>query len=521
MQTIDDPQLFITDVLANHARHTPHKPAVVCAEVTRSWQQFDCNINRVANQLLSRGLQKGDKVALLMGNSVEMLEVLFGIVRAGGCVVPLSGLLTADQLAVLIDDCDATWGFASDEFQVRLDSVRGQLDKIANAQWVSYGFAATGESEQRWMPLEQFLEGASDQRPAVSLSMTDDFNIIYSSGTTGLPKGIVQTHRARQHWAFSNAIEMGFNADSRALTTTALYSNGTWLMMLPVLFAGGTLHVMPAFDPAAFLESVQQQQITHTFMVPAQYIMVLEQPQLNTADLSSLKTVLSAGSPLRRDTKQQIIERISSGLYELYGFSEGFATMLKPQQHTEKFASVGTPVLGFEMRILDDAGNECAAGEAGEIAGYGAGLMKEYYKRPQQTAELIWRDPLGRTFLRSGDIGSVDDDGFLHLLDRKKDMIISGGLNVFPSDVEEIVGKHPAVSDVTVIGIPHDKWGESCLALVIPVADSDATEAQIIEWSNQNLARHQRLHALEFREEFPRNALGKVLKRLLREPYWE
>ena len=351
--------------------------------------------------------------------------------------------------------------------------------------------------------------------------MTDDFNIIYSSGTTGLPKGIVQTHRARQHWAFSNAIEMGFSADSRALTTTALYSNGTWLMMLPVLFAGGTLNVMPAFDPAAFLESVQQQQITHTFMVPAQYIMVLEQPHLNTADLSSLKTVLSAGSPLRRDTKQQIIERISSGLYELYGFSEGFATMLKPQQHTEKFASVGTPVLGFEMRILDDAGNECAAGEAGEIAGYGAGLMKEYYKRPQQTAELIWRDPLGRTFLRSGDIGSVDADGFLHLLDRKKDMIISGGLNVFPSDVEEIVGKHPAVSDVTVIGIPHDKWGESCLALVIPVADSDATEAQIIEWSNQNLARHQRLHALEFREEFPRNALGKVLKRLLREPYWE
>ena len=231
--------------------------------------------------------------------------------------------------------------------------------------------------------------------------------------------------------------------------------------------------------------------------------------------------VLSAGSPLRRDTKQQIIERISTGLYELYGFSEGFATMLKPHQHTDKFASVGTPVLGFEMRILDDAGKECAAGVAGEIAGYGAGLMKQYYKRPQQTAELIWRDQRGRSFLRSGDIGSVDEDGFLHLLDRKKDMIISGGLNVFPSDVEEIVGKHPAVADVTVIGIPHEKWGESCLALVIPVADVDVNEHQITDWANKNLAKHQRLHAVEFRDDFPRNALGKVLKRVLREPYWE
>jgi len=520
MHKIDNAQLFITDLFAHYARQTPLKPAVVCGDVTRCWQDFNRNISRVANALLTDGLHKGDKVALLMGNSVEMLEVLFGVVRAGGCVVPLSGLLTADQLSVLIDDCDAKWAFASSEFQERLDGVRDQLDKIVDSHWIAFDFVEQ-HSGPGWVSLENYLQHAVETQPLVKLKMSDDFNIIYSSGTTGLPKGIVQTHRARQHWAFSNAIDMGFNSDSRALTTTALYSNGTWLMMLPVLFTGGTLHVMQAFDPAAFLLSVQQQSITHTFMVPAQYIMVLDQPQLQNTDLSSLKTVLSAGSPLRRDTKQQIIERISSGLYELYGFSEGFATMLKPHQHAQKFASVGTPVLGFEMRILDVEGNECEAGVAGEIAGYGAGLMKEYYKRPEQTADLIWHDQLGRTFLRSGDIGSVDEDGFLHLLDRKKDMIISGGLNVFPSDVEEIVGKHSSVADVTVIGIPNDRWGESCLALVIPVTNSEVSEQQIADWANERLAKHQRLHSVEFREEFPRNALGKVLKRFLREPYWD
>ena len=246
MVEIDDPQVFITDLFASHARHNPGKPAVVCAGVERSWQNFDRNINRVANTLLSNGLQKGDKVALLMGNSVEMLEVLFAVVRAGGCVVPLSGLLTADQLAVLIDDCDASWAFASAEFQERLDAVRDQLGKIARPQWIAFDFSGNGTAV--WTPLNDWLTDASDQHPSVALSMSDEFNIIYSSGTTGLPKGIVQTHRARQHWAFSNAIEMGFNADSRALTTTALYSNGTWLMMLPVLFAGGTLHVMPVLS---------------------------------------------------------------------------------------------------------------------------------------------------------------------------------------------------------------------------------------------------------------------------------
>jgi len=512
--TLDDPQVYLPDLWATHAEFHPDKPALVCAGKTRSWADFDAGMNRVANALLAEGIGKGDTVAVLMGNCVEIVEVIFGIVKAGACVVPLSGLLTGDQLAALIDDCNAKRLIVSEVFRDRIEPHRASLGKIGEGGFLAADFEAPG-----WRPLGDMLADASPERPNVRYAMTDPFNIIYSSGTTGLPKGIVQTHRARQHWAFSNAVEMGFSSDSRALTTTALYSNGTWLMMLPVLFAGGTLYAMDAFDPGAFLQTVAREAITHTFMVPAQYLMVLDHPDLDRTDLSSLKTMLSAGSPLRRDTKAEIIARMGPGLYELYGFSEGFATILKPHQHAEKFASVGTPVLGFELKILDADGNEAPRGEAGEIAGYGAGLMREYYRRPEATADLIWRDERGRTFVRSGDIGRLDEDGFLYILDRKKDMIISGGFNVFPTDVEAIVGGHAHVQDVTVIGVPHDKWGEAALALVIAKDGADAN--QIRDWANERLAKHQRLVGVEFREEFPRNALGKVLKRILREPYWE
>ena len=523
---LDDPQVFIPDLLANHARFQPDKEAVVCGVVRRKWGEFDRNISRVANALVAAGIGRGDRVAVLMGNRVEMLEVLFGIVRAGACAVPLSGLLTGEQLAALIADSGAVAAFATGEFRRKLDPVRSGLTRLraelliaidadADADGASVGARVSG-----WREFAEFIGGAADTQPRVRYELGDEFNIIYSSGTTGLPKGIVQTHRARLHWAFSNAIEMGFADTSRALTTTSLYSNGTWLMMLPVLFAGGTLVAMPGFDPARFLELIGSERITHTFMVPAQFIAVLAEPALDAADTSSLRTVLCAGSPLRRDTKREVIRRFGNKLIELYGFSEGFATMLKPHHPESKFDTVGTPVLGFEIRILDDDGNELPRGAVGEIAGYGAGLMKGYNNRPEATAELIWRDERGRSFVRSGDVGRMDDDGFLTIVDRKKDMIISGGFNVFPTDLEAIVGGHPAVLDVTVIGTPHERWGETPLALVIRRSGAEASADEIMAWANQRLAKHQRLGAVEFRDAFPRNALGKVLKKELRAPYW-
>ncbi len=515
MDTLDDTSVLIPDVFEVHARTQPHKEAVVCGNVRRNWGDFSANINRVANALAARGIGPGQQVAVLMGNSVEILEVMFGVVRAGACVVPLSGLLTGEQLATLIDDSDAVLLFATSEFIDRLGEHRQRCNKLRADGLVSVFCETPG-----WQGFDAFLQGTASTPPPASCHAALPFNIIYSSGTTGLPKGIVQTHRVRTHWAMFNAIEQGFNEHSRALTTTALYSNGTWLVMLPALFVGGTCVVMPAFDAHEFLATLQQERITHTFMVPAQFLMVLAQPDFDSVDMQHLQSLLCAGSPLRRDTKREVLRRFGNKLTELYGFSEGFGAVLKPHQHAERFDSVGRPVIGCEVCILDDAGNVLPPGEVGEIAGHGAGMMARYHRRDEQTAALIWRDARGRSWIRSGDIGKLDAQGYITLVDRKKDMIISGGFNVFPSDIEAVVGGHPDVLDVTVIGIPHDKWGETVLALVIPKAGVAADTTAIQAWANERLARHQRLAAVELRDDFPRNALGKVLKRVLREPYW-
>jgi long-chain acyl-CoA synthetase len=509
------PVALVPDALSGNAKWHAGKTALVCGDRRLTWSEFNARVNRVANALLRLGIRKGDRVGVLLPNSVEAAEVTCGVVKAGGVVVPLSAQVPAPGLVLQITDSDSRVLFVGAPLKAVLGPHLARLTGLLDGGLVAVGFVADG-----WRAYEALLDAASEADPGVVLAYDDDFNIMYSSGTTGVPKGIVHTHFARQQFALGLALGCRFSFATVGLLTTPLYSNGTWIVWLPTLVAGGTVVVMPRFDPRELLELVQRERVTHAFMVPTQYGATMALPDFERYDVSSLRMLISAGSPLLQDVKERILERFGCPLTELYGLTEGIATILPPEMVRQKPGSVGVPLLGWDIRIVDDAGRELPRGEIGEIVGYSTFLMRGYHKQPEQTAEAVWADERGRRYLRTGDIGRLDADGYLYVLDRKKDMLISGGQNVYPIDVEAVVARHPAVAEVAVIGVPHPKWGEVPLALVVRRPGAALAAEELRAWANPQLAAYQRLAAVEFRDTLPRNQLGKLLKRELREPYW-
>ena len=510
---LDIPQNTMPDIMANHAVHTPDRIALVFGDKRISWAQMNKGINRVANRLLAAGIQRGDKVATVMRTTEEHFYVLWGTMKAGAVIVPISDLLSGEQIAGLIGDAGASFLFTDEEHRSVLDPVVGALTTVRRD-----GFLSTVEVG-RWKAISDWLAGASDDEPPVRLMLDDDANISYSSGTTGLPKGVLYTHRARQHFGSAYAWHMKSDTDSIAVSTVPLYSNGTSIVMFPLLYSGGALVFMDGFDAGRFQQLVEKERATHTFMVPTQFVKLLAHPDFGKRDLSSMKVYITAGSPMRPDLKAEVIEKLGPRLSELYGLSEGGVVMSRPEEQATRPAAAGRPLPGFECRIIGADDRELPRGETGEIVFYGGWMMRSYHGRPEQTQEVIWRDARGRTFVRTGDIGRLDAEGFLYVVDRKKDMIISGGFNIFPADIEAVVGGHPAVEDVCVVGVAHPLWGESPVAAVQARPGMQIDAEEVRAWANAKLAKTQRIAAVIVRTDFPRNALGKVQKAQLRKEY--
>ncbi len=529
MSGFDAPPLLLPDLIDRQSRWLGDKTALVCADERRSWREFGAGVRRTASALRGAGVQPGDRIVVLMRNSLEMVEAMFGILRAGAVVVPLNVAVSDAAAHAMIADCGATVVIASADHAARLASQPQPAVRL----WICVDAAraaAPGASGAAisWRDYCAFRDAAPAEAPAAGIGPDSLCNIIYSSGTTGLPKGIVHSHRRRLDWARDLALALRYDSRAITLCPIGLYSNISWVGLLCTLMVGGTIVIEESFDVQRTFALVAREKITHSSMVPVQFQRLLESPAFAAADLRSLRSLMCCGSPLPLAMKQRALTEFGADFIELYGLTEGVITTLSPEDARLRPSSVGLPLPGTDIRLIDEAGQEVPVGEAGEIVGRGHIAMTGYYGRPDADAEATWIDPEGQQWLRTGDIGRLDAEGFLYLVDRRKDMIISGGQNIYPADIEAVLVTHPVVSEVAVIGVPSERWGETPLALVVPVrARVDAATAETLtattealrDWVNARVGRQQRVSAVHFVDSLPRNPNGKILKRELRKTY--
>jgi long-chain acyl-CoA synthetase len=501
----------ISTLLSRHARYRPDHLAVVFEGERLTFRQLNARVNRLANALRAAGLTKGEKIATVLPNCLEQLDVYWAAAKTGLVVVPISPLLQDSGLLSLLDNSDARLVVSTAAFADVLDRIRERLPGIGSDRWV-----LTDGSRPGFQAYGALVAGAGeDEPPDAAITGADPYNIIYSSGTTGEPKGIVHTHDVRAGYCTLFASAFRMSPESVCLHAGSIVFNGAFLDLMPWMYLGCTYILHPAFEADRVIAEVERSRVTHMVMVPSQIIALLNSPGFAPKRLESLEMIQSVGAPLHLEYKRRLNEALPGRFYELYGLTEGFMTVLDKHDAVRKAGSVGTPIACYEMRILDDAGRDLPAGQVGEICGRGPLMMAGYYKRPDLTAKAVVDG-----WLHSGDLGYVDDEGYLFLVDRKKDMIISGGVNVYPRDIEEVAIRHPAVVEVAVFGVADPRWGETPVAAVVLRQRGAVTASELAAWINARVgAKFQRVSAVMVVETFPRNVAGKTLKRVLQEQY--
>ncbi|MDJ0776822.1 MAG: class I adenylate-forming enzyme family protein [Gammaproteobacteria bacterium] len=501
--------ITLENLIAHHARHLGDCPAVSFGGETLNWREFDSQVNRLANALHRAGIDKGDKVATALPNSLELLTIYWASVSIGAVLVPLSPLLNATGLANLLENAEVRLVFLTAALNSDLARERERLPLIEARNYIVLG----EDGGPAWSAF--IADSPTTPPPRPAMDEQDLFNIVYSSGTTGLPKGIMHSHLVRAHYGSHCAGWFRMTRDSVVLHTGSIVFNGAFVTLMPCFFLGAHYILHPQFDVESMIETVRRDRVTHIMMVPAQIIALLQSENFTAENMASLEMLLTIGAPLQQTYKEQVNAIIPRRFYELYGLTEGFVTVLDRNDFDRYADSVGCPPPGFDMRIVDDQGVDLPPGEVGEIVGRGPALSSGYYRQPQLTAETFRKG-----WLYTGDLGYADEDGFLYLAGRKKELIISGGVNVFPQDIEAIAARHESLLEVAVFGIESDKWGESPVAAVVLKAGAQESPAEIAAWINARVeARFQKVADVYPVDQMPRNVAGKTLKHELKDRY--
>jgi acyl-CoA synthetase (AMP-forming)/AMP-acid ligase II len=535
--------LTLAESVATHARTQPHKIGARDSKRALSWAEWNERASRLANALLGLGLQPGDRVALLAYNCIEWLEIYAALARAGLVAVPINFRLKGPEVAYIVQHAEAQALVCQEALRALVDGIRDELP-IAAARYVHFGADITPAG---WQGYEALIAAASAAAPAVQVRPEDLFALMYTSGTTGRPKGAMRSHEGNALIALVTALEFGLTRDDTGLLVMPLCHANSLYFGVTFAMLGATIVVddRRSFDPEAVLRTLAREQVTFTSLVPTHYIMMLDLPEAvkQGLDLSRVGKLLISSAPARRETKLGILRLFPNGrLFELYGSTEaGWVTILRPDEQLEHLGSVGREWAGSgPIRLLDGDGREVPDGEVGELYSRTAYAFDGYWKNPEKTREAFWLPPrpgragsaprggaasAGRpgtfhgAWCSVGDMARRDEHGFIHLVDRKSNMIISGGENIYPSEVETVLAAHPAVQDVAVVGLPDAKWGEAVHAVIV-LRPGQAADAKAMEdWCRERMAGFKRPRGYRFvaESELPRTATGKIQHRILRD----
>lgn len=512
--------MLLHDFIQYHAREHSDLDFAVLGAKRITYREADAVTNQIAHALIGAGLAKGDRFAYLSKNSIDYALMFYGASKAGVVPVPLNYRLAPPELAYIINDAGAKLVICSAEYVEGINSVRNTLKTVEKY------IAIDAPEDQGFEDYKKWHSSQPTETPDREVKLSDDLYQMYTSGTTGHPKGAVLTQSAvsSQIMQFQFAIQR--SPGERTQIVAPMYHAAAAITALGVVATGGTLYIHTDFNPVEVVAALSDQEIAHTTLVPAMIQACLFMvPDVKERKYDSLKTMAYGASPIAENVLRLAMQVFQCDFFQAYGMTETTAvlTFLTPDDHRraldgkpDLLLSAGRPVIGTRIKIVDDDDNEVPRGTIGEICGKGPQLMSGYWNLPEASEKALWRG-----WMHTGDAGTMDENGYIYVQDRVKDMIISGGENVYPREVENALFEHPAIADAAVIGIPSEQWGETVKAIVVLKKGHEANADEIMEFCKGKIAGYKRPHSVDFIEELPRNASGKVLKKDLRTKYWE